>query len=603
MGRNPSQVLWRELENLDKDSESRKSAMKVLKSYVEDLDSKAIPLFLAQVSETKDNGSSGEYAISLYEVLARVHGPKIVPQIDNIMITIVKTLTSSPGSFPLHQACSKVVPAIARYGIDASASQDKKKMIIQSLCKPLSDSLMGFQEGLASGAALCLKALVDADNWRYASDEIVNEICLRVAGALEEKPTQTNAHMGLVMALAEHNSLIIEPYARSLLRSGLQILNAGVADGNSQKRLSAIQMVNFLMKCLDPWSISSELGAVIEAMEKCNSDQMAFVRGASFEALQTARTIAAEGGSRFEGDSNSMTESNLSRRGYSRKKISCRVADRSPVSASPESQTVDSFTEYDSLAESPLSTAQVSCNFDCSKRSVNRRLWRNGGVDVSLKDGLYSEVGMASNVSNMLFEEFNNGEPSNQGDCSELSGFVPESPRNRVSRNATPSPQRSRSQLNIDDIFTTPRKLIHSLQDPNDVDSDFLEQQPRMFKSLASNQLGRSPASNFVGNGISCKLDSDNEGDKQSIETGENVQVGSESVSSNSDVPSDGDPGISNEGVPKDKTEVQCENIKKRGLGKLVRNVFYVFFVLLAIIMSAMRIDNQDQEDFNLVPT
>nr|DAD41186.1 TPA_asm: hypothetical protein HUJ06_015509 [Nelumbo nucifera] len=73
MGSYLSSVLLQQLENLDKDSESRRSAMKALKSYVKDLDSKAIPLFLAQVSETKENSSSREYTISLYEVLARVH--------------------------------------------------------------------------------------------------------------------------------------------------------------------------------------------------------------------------------------------------------------------------------------------------------------------------------------------------------------------------------------------------------------------------------------------------------------------------------------------------------------------------------------------------
>jgi len=63
------------LANLDKDADSRISAMKALKSYVRGLDCKAIPQFLAQVSETKETGSlSGEYTTSLYEVLARVHG-------------------------------------------------------------------------------------------------------------------------------------------------------------------------------------------------------------------------------------------------------------------------------------------------------------------------------------------------------------------------------------------------------------------------------------------------------------------------------------------------------------------------------------------------
>jgi hypothetical protein len=41
------------LANLDDDGDSRKSAMKTLKSYVIGLDSKATPQFLAQVSCTE----------------------------------------------------------------------------------------------------------------------------------------------------------------------------------------------------------------------------------------------------------------------------------------------------------------------------------------------------------------------------------------------------------------------------------------------------------------------------------------------------------------------------------------------------------------------
>ncbi|CAB4285779.1 unnamed protein product [Prunus armeniaca] len=70
---------------------------------------------------------------------------------------------------------------------------------------------------------------------------MVNRVCQNVSGALEEKSTQTNAHMGLVMALAKRNATIVEPYARLLIQAGLRILNAGVVEGNSQKRLSAIQ--------------------------------------------------------------------------------------------------------------------------------------------------------------------------------------------------------------------------------------------------------------------------------------------------------------------------------------------------------------------------
>ena len=74
-GKKSESITRQELANLDKDADSHKSAMKALKSYVKGLDSKAILQFLAQVSETRETGSlSGEYTISLSEVLARVHG-------------------------------------------------------------------------------------------------------------------------------------------------------------------------------------------------------------------------------------------------------------------------------------------------------------------------------------------------------------------------------------------------------------------------------------------------------------------------------------------------------------------------------------------------
>ncbi|XP_023745079.1 protein SINE1 [Lactuca sativa] len=432
MGRNLSPVVKRELENLDKDADSRKSAMKALKSYVKDLDSKAIPIFLAQVSETNDTGTtSGEYTISLYEALARVHGTKIVPQIDNIMSTIIKTLKSTVTSFALHQACSKVVPAIARYGIDPTTPDDKKRRIIHSLCKPLSDSLLANQESLSSGAALCLKALVDSDNWRFASSEMVNEVCQRVVGALE-KPMQSNSHMGLVMSLAKHNSLVVEAYARLLIWSGVTILNTGASEGNSQKRLVAIQMINFLMKCLDYKCIMSELNFVIEEMEKCEGegDQMAYVKGAAFEAMETAKRILIEKGSKFKQNG---------KKG------------ESDFTLSPESQTMGSFGGYTSMVDSPVSVVD-------SSKSVSRKLWRhdNGVVDVSLKDGLFS--------SNRSVNE--NGFCEDEGDYEDgFSGFFQKS-----SRSVTPSPQRARSYMDIENVkmYTTPRKHV----DENVVVSD-----------------------------------------------------------------------------------------------------------------------------------
>ncbi|KAJ4824631.1 Protein sine1 [Turnera subulata] len=623
MGRNLSPILRRELANLDKDSASRKSAMKALKSYVKDLDSKAIPMFLAQVSETKETGSiSGEYTISLYEVLARVHGVNIVPQIDSIVATIIKTLASSAGSFPLQQACSKVVPAIARYGIDPTTPEDKKRHIIHSLCKPLSEALLGSQDSLTSGAALCLKALVDSDNWRFASDEMVNRVCQNVAVALEEKSTQSNSHMTLVMALAKHNPLIVEAYARLLIQSGLRILDAGVVEGNSQKRLSAIQMVNFLMKSLDSRSIFSELDLIIEEMEKCQSDQMAYVSGAAFEALQTAKKIATEKGSKFEKSPVSVTGSNFGRRDHRVRRNLCVSGDQSPASLSPESQTLDSF-QCDSFIGSPVSATNLSyAEYD--RGSVNRKHWQyaNGGVDISLKDGLFSQLARGSPNGAMSDHSGHHEHTMNGEDTGEFTGFMQRSPQNGVPRSATPSPQRSRSRINVDNInmFTTPRKLIRSLQDPIDVDSDFSEKQSRRCKSPATSKSDYSPGINFNRNGFHHVKDYElrengfnrngfhqNKDYEQRengylYEEGEQYQ-GSESVSSTDDIPSSGtDVQVSQEVFAANITDVQRFPTEKGGRRTYCRLLAFIVFAMLAVLPSLIWFDAEDEGHY-LVPT
>ncbi|CAM8960801.1 unnamed protein product [Rhodiola kirilowii] len=289
MVRNFNLKLLQELKNLDKDPDSCKSA---LKSFITESDSEAITQFLAQVSETNGIGSTAdEYTISLYEVLAQTLGSRIVPHVGSIMNTVVKTLSSSAVSVALHQACMNLVQIIARYGIDLNTSEDEKRCLIQSLCKPLSDRLMVSQESLSSGVALCLKSLVESDNWLFASHEIVNEVCVRAAAALEgKKCTQI---MSLITALAKKDALIVEAYARLLLNSGLQILQAGAVEGDSQKRFYAIGMVNCLLKNLEPRSILSELGIIIEEMDKCESDEMEQVKEAAFDCLLTAKRIAS----------------------------------------------------------------------------------------------------------------------------------------------------------------------------------------------------------------------------------------------------------------------------------------------------------------------
>ncbi|PNS90208.1 hypothetical protein POPTR_019G033900v4 [Populus trichocarpa] len=609
MGRNLSPILRQELANLDKDADSRKSAMKALKSYVRGLDSKAIPQFLAQVSETKETGSlSGEYTISLYEVLARVHGVNIVTQVDSIMATIIKTLASSAGSFPLQQACSKVVPAIARYGIEPTTPEHKKRHIIHSLCKPLSEALLGSQECLTSGAALCLKALVDSDNWRFASDEMVNRVCQNVAVSLEEKPTQTNSHMALVMALAKHNALIVEAYARLLVQSGLRILKAGVLEGNSQKRLSAIQMVNFLMKCLDPRSIFSEIDLIIEEMNESQSDPMAYVSGAAFEALQTAKKIAAEKGSKFEKSSGSITGSNFGRRDHrGRRNLSSAYGDQSPASISPESQTLDSFMEYESFIESPISTTNTSSS-EYDRGSVNRKLWsfENGGVDVSLKDGLFSES-QGSPIHDAFSDQSGLHElTENRGSCTgEFAGFLPRSPRNGLSRCTTPSPQRSRSHINVNNvsIFTTPRKLVHALQDPNDLDSDFSEKQNERFGSPCSCKFDYRPTLRLKQNGFQQDMGSEVNENGNSYAGGEQLQGPSESVASTEEIPVNTDTQVSTEVILGKKTDDPKKNCAEREMRKTSSLLVVGFCIaLLAILASLMFIYLQD-DSHHMVPT
>ncbi|CAH9127464.1 unnamed protein product [Cuscuta epithymum] len=234
----------------------------------------------------------------LLSASAEHHGLTIsLNEVDHIMETIIRTLkSSSEGSFPLHhQSCSKAVAAIARYGMGPATPDEKKRHIIHSLAKPLSDCLLATQETVSSGAALCLKSLVDSENWRFASNETINEVCQTVSGALEMHE-DINHHMALVMSLAKHNGLLIEAYARLLVRSALHVLSCKISDEDSRERLLAILMLSCLMRYLDPRSILSEMGLVIEQLAVCvqSSTETIHVRKAAFDALQLAKRIFSE---------------------------------------------------------------------------------------------------------------------------------------------------------------------------------------------------------------------------------------------------------------------------------------------------------------------
>ncbi|XP_042426562.1 protein SINE1-like [Zingiber officinale] len=614
MGRSLSPLLRQELANLDKDADSRRSAMKALKTYAKDLDSKAIPHFLAEVSDT-NSAPSVECTISLYEVLARVHGKNIVPQIDNIMSTIMHTLSSSGGSFPLHQACSKVVPAIARYGIDPSMQENEKTRIISSLCKPLSDAVMGTQESLASGAALCLKALVESGNWRFASDELVNEVCLKVAGALEEKATQTNAHMGLVMALAKHNGLIAEAFARSLVRSGLQILATGASENNSQKRLSAIQMINFLMKCVDPRSIASEVFRIIDVMDKCQADdKMPFVRGAAFEALQTAKALGSQKGSRHEISSSPLVGSNFHRRNA---KSPLRSRNFSPVRfCSPESQTIESCVTNDAFADSPASVFQAPCEIAHNGRRASRRLWSHDdcAVDVSLKDGLFLKSCSRTDSKFTDFDESFKGKPSDQSDeiSGDFSGFMQVSESNLAREDTTPpNPQRSRPQLTIDEIkiYSTPRKLIRSLQESTGNKSEctnslnngvLVHQSSNEVEWKQTDIVGSdSQSQNVTANSHGRRFENEGQlGMLNNIKDSKEGQDGTESVSSTADVLESSMCVV----LHGDQNILTTNNRRAKYGTTMLGFLSGAFVVIIAMIFLLMMTEN-DEPPYGLVPT
>lgn len=404
MGKALSPLVKQELANLDKDPGRRLTAMNALKGYVELLDTKTLPLFLDEVSDSKEGSkASRQYAISLYEVLAKVHGKNIIPHMSKIMTTVVKTLASSAGSLPLQQACARVVACIARYGIDTFSTEGQQEGVIRDLCKPLFDVLIGKLEPLAAGAALCLQAIVDSDSWKFASVDIVNEVCLRVTGALEEKVTQTVAHMSLVCSLAKLNSLILEAYGRSLIKAGIEILEDGVANGNWRRRVIAVEMISSLLKYLDIEIISSEIPSIVDNLERCRLDREPSVRDAIAEALRTVEKIASGKGitniiSCKEEISPCIVlspnqKSQRKRSLWGESDLSCGSS-RTPHFGSQESYVI-SYTPS-SVSSVSLSVKSDAQNVyhriaDCNVSDVRKQMqFENGGVDISLKDGILS---------------------------------------------------------------------------------------------------------------------------------------------------------------------------------------------------------------------
>lgn len=144
--------------------------------------------------------------------------------------------------------------------------------------------------------------------------------------------------------------------------------------------------------------------------------------------------------------------------------------------------------------------------------------------------------------------------------------------------------QRTRSYVNVDnmDLFTTPRKLLRSLQHPDD---DCSGNQSRRFRSPSSSKFNQSHTSNF---------------DQNESLTDENEQIYGtlESVSSTEDIdiPPNGDNHLQQQSqvlLPEAKTKSQRLSAVVISSGLVI--------LLIAVICFFWK---QDQDKvYNLVPT
>ncbi|KAF7070110.1 hypothetical protein CFC21_075663 [Triticum aestivum] len=291
MGRSLRAGRHAELEDSVADPVSEKQAFRGWKQYVKELNSNTLPPFLTRLCDPdKPCSYSEEELLCVFETAAELHGCNIVPHISQIVSAIIRIMSSATGS--LHSVgCSKVIRTLSRYVIDPLGTEEEKSGIISSLCSPFSGCLMSTKESVSSGSALCVTALIQSNNWQFASHELVNDICLKVSGALEEVRCQTISHLGLVVALLEQNWLTLEPYGRSLIRSGLSILDKSTKASNSQMIISSIQMIHSIMKTLDLSIISSEISSIIQAMEQLRDHCMPDISTPAFQAAETANKL------------------------------------------------------------------------------------------------------------------------------------------------------------------------------------------------------------------------------------------------------------------------------------------------------------------------
>jgi len=114
---------------------------------------------------------------------------------------------------------------------------------------------------VAAGAAACIHALIETENWKYASEETVHTVCQRVTVALSEKSTRTVFHLQLASALSSMNPDTLSLYGTALVRTAVEILK--VAVDSWQHRKAAAKLLQGVLIIVDKETLETEVDLAI----------------------------------------------------------------------------------------------------------------------------------------------------------------------------------------------------------------------------------------------------------------------------------------------------------------------------------------------------
>lgn len=265
------------------------------------LESKNMSPFLEKVRQKE---ACGHFAISLYSELAQVHKQAITPFIPRIMASIVRSLSFSNGGSHMHAACARVMGSVARYTIDSTKPPHLNHEILFNLCSPLLAVLCGKLEPARLGAAVCLQALVESENWRFAQADLQSILCDKVSCALSQTASPDEALLRLTKSLIKYSRNAALGHTYEWLRVALQLLQTDLGRCGSilQQHIAATQLITSILKIADTEDILnladaeklySDLQMATETMETCRLDVVPGLHTELAEALQAMRRLAS----------------------------------------------------------------------------------------------------------------------------------------------------------------------------------------------------------------------------------------------------------------------------------------------------------------------